>query len=67
MRFRRKRNEEEETAATAEPPTPEPPAAESPLSVGADSNGSDAHPEVLVGAAFVGGLALAQIMKRFGR
>ena len=27
----------------------------------------DDHPEVLVGAAFVGGLVLAQILKRFGR
>jgi hypothetical protein len=26
----------------------------------------DQHPEVLVGAAFVGGLVLAQILKRFG-
>ena len=27
----------------------------------------DAHPEFVVGAAFVGGLALAQVLKRFGR
>jgi len=26
----------------------------------------DDHPELLVGAAFVGGLALAQILKRMG-
>jgi len=52
----------EDAAATSEPPRPE-----TPLSVGASSNNADAHPEVMVGAAFVGGLALAQILKRFGR
>ena len=42
---------------------------ESPLS--AASQGEDSpleeHPEVLVGAAFVGGFALAQILKRLGK
>ena len=52
----------EDAAATAEPPR-----GETPLSAHAASNGADAHPEVLVGAAFVGGFALAQIMKRFSR
>jgi hypothetical protein len=43
-------------------------AGESPLS--ASQQGEDSpleeHPEVLVGAAFVGGFALAQILKRLG-
>jgi hypothetical protein len=58
-------------AATAQPPgpepTPEPPASETPLSVEAESDGFGERPEVFVGAAFVGGFALAQIMKRFGK
>jgi hypothetical protein len=32
-----------------------------------EASTADEHPEILVGAAFVGGFALAQIMKRFGR
>ena len=73
MRFRRKRNDEEIAAsetAVAEPPPPAaepPPAGESPFSAHRDANSTGEHPEVLVGAAFVGGFALAQIMKRFGR
>jgi hypothetical protein len=59
----------DDAAATATPPpTGAPPpgaGGESPLSVESNST-SDAHPELLVGAAFVGGFALAQIMKRFG-
>jgi hypothetical protein len=46
---------------------PQTPPSESPLSAEADSDGFAEHPEVFVGAAFVGGFALAQIMKRFGR
>jgi hypothetical protein len=74
--FRRKKNEEpdaSETAVSGAPDpedvaaTAEPPRGETPLSAHAASNGSDAHPEVFVGAAFVGGFALAQIMKRLGR
>jgi hypothetical protein len=44
---------------------------ESPLSAAAAAGGAggvvDEHPELLVGAAFVGGIALAQILKQFGR
>jgi hypothetical protein len=45
---------------------------ESPLSAAAAAGGGgagvvDEHPELLVGAAFVGGIALAQILKQFGR
>jgi hypothetical protein len=60
---------EDAAASAAPPPTGAPPpgpSGESPLSVESNSSG-DAHPELLVGAAFVGGFALAQIMKRFGR
>jgi hypothetical protein len=68
VRLRRKKDEEpagsDAEVVTAAPPRA--PGGESPLSVDASSN-SDAHPELLVGAAFVGGFALAQIMKRFGR
>jgi hypothetical protein len=39
---------------------------ESPLSVGTDDDPFAARPEVFVGAAFVGGFALAQILKRLG-
>ena len=43
----------ETTAASPQPSAPSPQAEE--------------HPEYLVGAAFVGGFLLAQIMKRFRR
>jgi hypothetical protein len=46
------------------------PGHESPLSAAAAAGGGsvvDEHPELLVGAAFVGGIALAQILKQFGR
>ena len=41
---------------------------ESPLSAArqAEDGPADQHPELLVGAAFVGGFALAQILKRLG-
>ena len=55
------------------PPTEEtvsdtPPAArQSPLSVGSDDDPFAERPEAFVGAAFVGGLVLAQILRRFAR
>ena len=73
MRLRRKKDEPSETAVAAAPDpddaaaTSEPPRQETPRSVDTSSNNADAHPEVMVGAAFVGGLALAQIVKRFGK
>ena len=41
---------------------------ESPLSAARQDEETplEEHPELLVGAAFVGGFALAQILKRFG-
>ncbi len=47
---------------------PPPPALESPLSVETDDGGPFAeHPEIFVGGAFVGGLALALIVRRVSR
>jgi hypothetical protein len=40
---------------------------ESPLSVGTQDDPFAERPEAFVGAAFVGGLALALIMRRFAR
>jgi hypothetical protein len=40
---------------------------ESPLSAGTEDDAFAARPELYVGAAFVGGFALAQILKRLGR
>jgi hypothetical protein len=41
---------------------------ESPLSAGTHGeDGFSSRPEIFVGAAFVGGFALAQILKRVGR
>jgi hypothetical protein len=59
----------EDAAATAAPPptTESATADESPLSAHRDVDDGGQRPEVLVGAAFVGGFALAQIVKRFGR
>jgi hypothetical protein len=74
--LRRKKNGQPEGSETAVSGAPdpedaavdaEPPRGETPLSAHAAANGADAHPEVLVGAAFVGGFALAQILKRLGR
>ena len=39
---------------------------QSPFSAQGGAEFVDDHPEVLVGAAFVGGFALAQILKRLG-
>jgi hypothetical protein len=39
---------------------------ESPLSAAAASDLYEDHPELFVGAAFVGGFAVAQILKRLG-
>lgn len=47
-------------------PKPSPSAGESPLSGQAGGEFVDEHPELLVGAAFVGGFALAQILKQLG-
>jgi hypothetical protein len=44
-----------------------PPLGESPLSVGTEDDPFAERPEAFVGAAFVGGLALALIMRRFAR
>jgi hypothetical protein len=59
--------EEGEEAATAAPETGEPAYAESPQPAGSDSDTFAERPELFVGAAFVGGFALAQIVKRIGR
>ena len=56
--------------APGDAPSYGPPGHESPLSAAAAGGGGgvvDEHPELLVGAAFVGGVALAQILKQFGR
>jgi hypothetical protein len=68
------------TPTTAGPqPTPglRPPGAEDARPVGTASNGGlpgplanlpvDEHPEILVGAAFAGGLVAAFVLKRLGR
>lgn len=59
--------------ATTEPnpptvdPTPPPvPPRESPLSVGSQSDVIEEHPEILVAGAFVGGLVLAQVLRKLG-
>jgi hypothetical protein len=61
----------EEQPTTEEQPTADPPTADprgqSPLSVGSDEDPFAERPEAYVGAAFVGGLALAMIMRRFAR
>jgi hypothetical protein len=44
----------------------EPASGDSPLSVAAASDLYADHPELFVGAAFVGGFAIAQILKRLG-
>jgi hypothetical protein len=56
--------EQNPTEATASAP---PPPGESPLSVGTDDDPFAERPEAFVGAAFVGGLALALIMRRVAR
>jgi hypothetical protein len=52
----------EGTNTTAEPDT----TAQSPLDAAFEHDALAEHPEVLVGAAFLGGFVLAQILKRFG-
>jgi hypothetical protein len=61
--------ETEQTVAevpVAAEPLPEPPAAGEPAvdSAGAAASGGD-RPEIVVAAAFAGGLVLARILKRF--
>lgn len=56
--------------APGDAPSYGPPGHESPLSAAPAGGGGGVvyeHPELLVGAAFVGGVALAQILKQFGR
>jgi hypothetical protein len=55
------------TEAINQGATGERPLGESPASVTSDSDAYDEHPEAFVGAAFVGGLALALILKRVAR
>jgi hypothetical protein len=43
------------------------PLGESPASVTSDSDAFDQRPEAFVGAAFIGGFALAMILKRVAR
>ena len=43
------------------------PASESPLSVETEGGPFKGHPEIFVGGAFVGGLALALIVRRVSR
>ena len=56
----------EQSPAGERAPDP-PPLGESPLSVGSEDDPFAERPEAFVGAAFVGGLALALIMRRFAR
>ena len=53
--------------ASVPPGAQAPPSHQSPLSVGSDDDPFAERPEAFVGAAFVGGLALALIMRRFAR
>ena len=57
----------DEQPTTQEPASSPPPLGESPLSVGTEDDPFAERPEAFVGAAFVGGLALALIMRRFAR
>ena len=43
------------------------PLGETPLTVGSEADAFAERPEMFVGAAFAGGLALALIMRRFAR
>ena len=56
------------TAAAPPPPvSPPPPASsQSPLSVGAQGDAFDERPELFVAGAFVGGIVLAQVLRRLG-
>ena len=57
----------EQEIPAEEPAASAPPLGESPLSVGTEDDPFAERPEAFVGAAFVGGLALALIMRRFAR
>ena len=57
--------EQERAASPAGAPPPA--GGESPLSAGTQDDAFAERPEAFVGAAFVGGLALALIMRRFAR
>ena len=57
--------EQERAANPAGPPPP--PGGESPLGASTQDDPFAERPEAFVGAAFVGGLALALIMRRFAR
>ena len=55
------------TAAPSPAVSPPPPASgQSPLSVGAQGDAFDERPELFVAGAFVGGLVLAQVLRRLG-
>ena len=56
-----------EQSPSGETASSSPPLGESPLSVGTEDDPFAERPEAFVGAAFVGGLALALIMRRFAR
>jgi len=56
-----------EQHATAEPNSAAPPLGQSPLSVDSADDAFAERPEAYVGAAFVGGLALALIVRRLAR
>jgi pyruvate/2-oxoglutarate dehydrogenase complex dihydrolipoamide dehydrogenase (E3) component len=51
---------------TADPTPPPAPPRESPLSVDSQSDVLDERPELLVAGAFVGGLVLAQVLRKLG-
>jgi hypothetical protein len=57
----------EQASPGADTASSTPPLGESPLSVGTEDDPFAERPEAFVGAAFVGGLALALIMRRFAR
>jgi hypothetical protein len=57
----------EQEIPAQEPAVSTPPLGESPLSAGTEDDPFAERPEAFVGAAFVGGLALALIMRRFAR
>ena len=57
----------EQERASTPAGAPPPPGGESPLGAGAPDDPFAERPEAFVGAAFVGGLALALIMRRFAR
>jgi hypothetical protein len=56
-----------ESAPATEGASASPAGGQSPLSVGSDEDAFAERPEVFVGAAFAGGLALALILRRLTR